>query len=91
MRKDEIINELREFIIHSLYREDMDPNDIGEDMPLFEEDGLGLDSLDAVEFACFLEKQYGVEINDGSDAKRIFFSVSSVADFVLQERDGGHS
>lgn len=91
MTKEEIIRELREFIVHNLYREDMEPEDIGREMPLFEEDGLGLDSLDAVEFACFLEKQYGIEIRDGCDAKRIFFSLSNIADYVLQEKADGKS
>lgn len=89
MTKDEIIIGLKKFIIHNLYREDMAPAGISEEEPLFGDDGLGLDSLDAVEFACFLEKSYGVEIRNGEEAQLIFSSLNSIADYVLKEKASG--
>jgi acyl carrier protein len=75
-------NELKQLIIDTLMLEDIQAADIETDAPLFIE-GLGLDSIDALELAMGLQERYGVEIHDDADENReIFASVRSLAEFV---------
>jgi acyl carrier protein len=60
------------------------PEEITDDMPLFGE-GLGLDSLDAVEIVVILKKNLGVTIVDGEQAKQVFVSMKTLTDFVEAE------
>lgn len=62
----ELHQELKAFIIETMNLEDTTPDDIGDDTPLFAEDGLGLDSIDALELVLGLKKKYGItlEAND---------------------------
>lgn len=60
------------------------PEDMTDDMPLFGE-GLGLDSLDAVEIVVILKKHMGVTITDSAQAKEIFATIKTLTDFVEQE------
>jgi acyl carrier protein len=60
------------------------PEEISDDMPLFGE-GLGLDSLDAVEIVVILKKNLGVTITDSEQAKEVFVSIKTLADFVDAE------
>jgi acyl carrier protein len=79
-------NELKQLIIDTLMLEDLEAGDIETDAPLFVE-GLGLDSIDALELAMALQERYGVEIHDDADENReIFASVSSLAKFVSKGR-----
>ena len=78
--------EIKELIIDALALEDLQPADIETEAPLFVE-GLGLDSIDALELAMALEERYGVKIEDDPDEnRRIFASVRSLADFVSAQR-----
>lgn len=86
MTKTEIIERLRAEIIKSLYREDLAASGIPEDSPLFDKDGIGLDSLDAVELAALLESLYGVEVEEEGSVREIFATLSSLADYVLAKR-----
>lgn len=86
MSREEIINNLKGHIIRDLYRENLKPDEISEDMTLFSEDGLGLDSLDAVELATIIEKDYGVVVEDEKSAKAIFYSLASLSDYIMQNR-----
>jgi acyl carrier protein len=81
----ELTNELKEHIIDVLNLEEMTPEDIDNDAPLFGE-GLGLDSIDALELIVMLEKVYGIKIKDPSAGKEIFKSVSTMAEFVEKNR-----
>lgn len=60
------------------------PEEITDDMPLFGE-GLGLDSLDAVEIVVILKKHLGVNVVDGEQAKKAFVSMKTLTDFVEKE------
>ena len=72
--------ELKESIIEQLNLEDMEPADIENDEALFG-DGLGLDSIDALELIVLLEKDYGIKLTDPNQGKEIFASVNTMAGF----------
>jgi len=76
---------LKEQIIDVLNLEDMLPEDIEDSAPLFGE-GLGLDSIDALELIVLLEKNYGIKIKDPSLGKEIFQSVDTMADYIVKNR-----
>lgn len=75
--------ELKEFIIETMNLEDMTPNDIADDMPLFGDEGLGLDSIDALELVLGLKKKYGLvlEANDAGTREHLR-SVASLAALI---------
>lgn len=78
--------EIKELIISSLSLEEVSPDDIDPDAPLFV-DGLGLDSIDALELGLALQKRYGVSISANSDeTRRHFGSVRALAAFVSERR-----
>ena len=75
---------LKNLIISRLKLEGMKPEEIGDDTPLFGE-GLGLDSIDALELVLAIEQSFGVRIEDEEVGRRALGSVASLADF-LKER-----
>ncbi|MCQ2236203.1 MAG: phosphopantetheine-binding protein [Bacteroidales bacterium] len=85
MANPELINEVKEHIIDALHLEDITPADIENDAPLFG-DGLGLDSIDALELIVMLEKKYGIRIANPADGKDVFKSVTSIAEFVSSHK-----
>jgi acyl carrier protein len=78
---------IKELIVRSL-RLTISPSDIGDDVPLFRE-GLGLDSIDALELVLEIERTFGVTIGDEHLGKRVLQSVDSIADFIHQHRPDG--
>lgn len=86
MQKDELVEDLKLHIINDLYRNELAPGEIDINAPLFDDDGIGLDSLDAVELVTIVEKNYGVVIEDAEAAKQIFSSLSNLADYILANR-----
>lgn len=83
---DTLINELKEQIIAALNLEEMTAADIDAEAPLFGDDGLGLDSIDALELIVLLEKEYGIKLANPAEGKAIFKSVASIADYVSKNR-----
>ncbi len=78
--------EIKELIISSLALEDMRPDDIDASTPLFVE-GLGLDSIDALELGLALQKRYGVSMSaDSEETRKHFKSVNALAAFVAASR-----
>ena len=78
--------EIKELIIEALVLEDLTPDDIESEKPLFVE-GLGLDSLDALEIAMILEERYGVVTpDDDQENQKHFASVRSLAEYVAERR-----
>ncbi|AVR46418.1 acyl carrier protein [Christiangramia fulva] len=77
--------ELKKSIIEQLNLEDMEVNDIENDEPLFGE-GLGLDSIDALELIVLLEKDYGIKLTDPQQGKEIFNSINTMAAFIEENR-----
>jgi acyl carrier protein len=72
---------LKELLIERLKFEDMTPDDIGDDDPLFA-GGLGLDSIDALEIVVMLESEFGIRVKNESSARDHFRSIATLADFV---------
>ena len=82
---EELIEELKGHIIRVLNLEEMTPDDIDANAPLFGE-GLGLDSIDALELIVLLEKQYGIRLSNPAEGKAIFGSVAHIAAYVKENR-----
>ena len=82
---DKLIHSLKEQIIEALNLEEMTPEDIKDDAPLFGGD-LGFDSIDVLELIVLLEKHYGIELQSPAEAKGIFASVRTMAEYVMQNR-----
>ena len=83
--KEELIQKLKQEIIEVLKLEDLTPADIDADAPLFGE-GLGLDSIDALELIVLLERNYGIKLKDAAEGKEVFKSVSVMADYIEAHR-----
>ncbi len=82
MTREEIVTKLKETIVASLDLEDLSPADIGTGVPLFGE-GLGLDSIDALELGMAVKKAFGVTFSSNAeDNRKIFHSVGTLADYV---------
>ena len=82
---EDLIVKLKEQIIEQLNLEDMEPEDIDAEDPLFG-NGLGLDSIDALELIVLLEKEYGIKIKNPKDGQKIFFSIRSMAEFIKENQ-----
>ena len=77
--------ELKNKIIKELNLEGMNIEDISDNDPLFKE-GLGLDSLDALELIVMLDKDYGIKLNDPLQAKNVFESIENLAKYITKNR-----
>ena len=77
--------ELKERVINALNLEDISVEDIQDNDPLFG-DGLGLDSIDALELIVLLDKEYGIKLADPKLGKDIFQSVETMAQYVAANR-----
>ena len=80
----EIKHELKKQIIQELNLEDITPEDIQDDAPLFGT-GLGLDSIDALELVVIMEKYHGVKISSESIGKEVLFSINTMAAYIEKE------
>jgi len=84
---EQLIAKLKAEIIEVLNLTEMTPDDIDADKPLFVE-GLGLDSIDALELIVLLEKKYGLKIGTAEEGKTVLRSVRSMADFITANNKG---
>ena len=82
---NELIDQLKGEIIEQLNLEDIKKEDIKNDAPLFGE-GLGLDSIDALELIVLLKKNYGIKIANPADGKKIFQSVATMAQYIQDNK-----
>ncbi len=78
---------LKEMLVKDLKLQDINPEEIGDDDPLFEQ-GLGLDSLDAVELVVLINKHYDIQIQDMEEGKVAFASINALADYISKQQNG---
>jgi acyl carrier protein len=74
--------ELKKQIIKELNLEELTVSDIADDDFLFGDNGIGLDSIDALELIVLLEKNYGVKLINPEDGKEVFESISTIANYI---------
>ena len=82
MTEEELIERLKVQIIESLSLSDVVPTDFDADTPLFGE-GLGLDSIDALELIVLLKKEYEIRIENPQASRKVLYSVRTMTDFIL--------
>ncbi|MDM8158650.1 phosphopantetheine-binding protein [Labilibaculum sp. K2S] len=78
---DSLIEELKIKLIEQLNLEDMEPDEIEADQALFG-DGLGLDSIDALELIVLMERDYGIKITDPNKGREVFATLTSMAEYI---------
>ena len=82
---EQLEKELKQHLIDELHLEEIPVDDIKTEAPLFG-DGLGLDSIDALEVILILEKYYGIKLTNPQEAKPVFYSVKTLADYIEKNR-----
>ncbi len=82
----ELTEKLKLQLIEQLSLEDIEVSEIETDAPLFGDEGLGLDSIDALEIIVLLEKEYQIKMEDPKKGKEIMFSIQTLADFITQNQ-----
>ncbi len=82
---EDLILKLKKEIIEILNLEDLAPDELEAEAPLFG-DGLGLDSIDALEIMVLLEKNYGIKIEDPKQGRKVFYSIKTIAAYILEHQ-----
>ncbi len=85
MNLKQLKNDLKNMIVETLLLEDIQPSEIEDDAPLFGE-GLGLDSIDALELVVAIEKKFDVIIEDEEVGRQAFASITALADFIVEKK-----
>lgn len=89
MNRAEVAQRTKEILVDGL-RLDIAPEDIVDADPIFGEGiGLGLDSIDVLEFVQLVEEEFGVAISDEAVVRQAFSSIDSLTDFILAQTDPG--
>lgn len=84
----ELAHRLKRMIIERLKLEDITPEDVSDDDPIFD-GGLGLDSLDALDLVLLLEKEFNVRIKDPQQARKILSTIDTLAEYILTDGSVG--
>ena len=79
------MTDLKRQIVEQLNLQHVKPEDIGDDQPLFVE-GLGLDSIDALELIVLLQQQYGIKLNNAEEGPKVFRSVRTMAEYIKSQK-----
>lgn len=85
---ENLIENLKHQIIEQLNLTDVDPDTISADAPLFGEEGLGLDSIDALELVVLLDKQYGIKVANPEAVKAAFANLRTLAEYITECTSG---
>ena len=81
-----LIDELKAHLVEDLNLEEIKPQEIDENAPLFGNEGLGLDSIDVLEMILILEKYYGLRVNTPEEGKQIFQTIRTMAEYISTNR-----
>ena len=79
------MQDLKTQIVAQLNLQDLKPEDIGDDQPLFVE-GLGLDSIDALELIVLMQQQYKVKLSNAEDGPKVFQSIRTIASYITEHQ-----
>lgn len=82
----ELVQQLKEQIIEQLSLEDLSADDIDANAPLFGNESIGLDSIDALELNVLLEKEYGIKVETPAQGKEIMYSIQTMADYITKHQ-----
>jgi acyl carrier protein len=85
MEIKELKQNLKKQIIELLNLKEVKPEDIADDQPLFNE-GLGLDSIDALELIVLLQQEYGLKLGTAEDGPKVFRSIDTMAEFIVANK-----
>jgi acyl carrier protein len=85
MEKEKLMEDLKKQIVAQFNLKKLKPEDIGNDEPLFVE-GVGLDSIDALELIVLLQQEYKVKLANAEDGPKVFRSVNTMADYIIQHQ-----
>ncbi|MDQ6477986.1 phosphopantetheine-binding protein [Dyadobacter sp. LHD-138] len=83
---DTLKEDLKKHIIEQLNLEDIQVADIADDALLFSTEGIGLDSIDALELIVLLEKFYGIQVTNPEEGKEAFLTINTMADYIEKKR-----
>jgi acyl carrier protein len=81
----ELVEKLKVQIIEQLNLVDVEPSNIDENAPLFNE-GLGLDSIDALELILLMQKEYGIKVATAEEGQKVFSSIKAMAEFIESKK-----
>jgi acyl carrier protein len=85
MEKEQLKQQLKKQIVEFLNLTTVKPADIRDDEPLFG-DGLGLDSIDSIELIVLLSREYGINIQDPKEGRKVLVDINTMADYIEQNR-----
>jgi acyl carrier protein len=85
MEKEQLKQKLKEQIVEFLNLTSVNPAQIKDDEPLFGE-GLGLDSIDSIELIVLLSREYGINIQDPKEGRKVLVDINTMADYIEQHR-----
>ncbi len=83
---DDLILKLKKEIIEQLQVEGMTPEEMNPEAPLFGEEGLGFDSIDVLELVVLMDKNYGIKIQGPKEGPKIFHSIKTMAEYILDHQ-----
>ena len=86
MEREELKLQLKQHIIKYLNLLHVTPEQITDDMPMFGEGGLGLDSIDSIELVVMLEREYGLKIENPKEGRKILDNINNMVEFIEQGR-----
>lgn len=86
LNMEELIDTLKAQIIEALNLQELSVEEFDDEAPLFGDDGIGLDSIDALELIVLLEKNYGIRLANAAAGKEVFKSVKTMAEYVAANR-----
>ena len=83
---EDLMVQLKKEIMDQLQLEGMTAEEVDPEAPLFGEEGLGLDSIDVMELVVLLDKNYGIKIRAPKEGPKIFYSIRTIAEYILDHQ-----